>query len=96
MRKWGNGEMGKWEGTMHFTQQTEYILLLQSSKSMSIHALTERSSLPDSWDQRGMQRHCIMVCKHIQVFHFWQLVSNMHIFVSHTHYYSNSMYNSNL
>ena len=56
MGKWGNGEME--EGTL---------LLLQSSnvmrKSMSIHALTERSSLPDSWHQRGVQRHCIMVCK---------------------------------
>ena len=30
---------------------------------MSIHAITERSSLPDSWHKRGMQQHCIMVCK---------------------------------
>ena len=49
----GNEEMGKWEeGTLHFTQQTADILLLASSnvmsKSMSIHAFTERSSLPDS------------------------------------------------
>ena len=63
----GNEEMGKWEaGTLHFTQQTD-VLLLQSSnvmsKSMSIHALTDRSSLPDSWHIRGMQRHCITVCK---------------------------------
>ena len=60
--------MKKWEeGTLYFTQQTADILLLQSSnvmrKSMSMHALTERSSLPDSWDQRGMQQDCIMVCK---------------------------------
>ena len=32
-------------------------------KSMSIHAITERTSLPDSWHKRGMQQHCIMVCK---------------------------------
>ena len=53
----GNEEMGKWEAdTLHFTQQTADVLLLQSSnvmsKSMSIHALTERSSLPDSWHIR--------------------------------------------
>ena len=46
--KWemGNEEMGKWEeGTLHFTQQTADILLLQSSnvmrKSMSMHALRD-------------------------------------------------------
>ena len=49
----GNWEMGKWEeGTLHFTQTAD-VLLLQSSnvmrKSMSIHALIETSSLPDSW-----------------------------------------------
>ena len=49
---------------MHSTQQTVDVLLLQSSNeqvSMSMHALTERSSY--SWHQRGMQRHCITVCK---------------------------------
>ena len=43
------------------------VLLLQSSnvmrKSMPIHTLIERLSLPDSWHQRGMQWHCITVCK---------------------------------
>ena len=63
-----NEEMGKWEeATLHFTQQTADVLLLQSSdvmrNSMSIHALTERSYLPDSWHQRGMQWHCITACK---------------------------------
>ena len=66
--KSGNKEMGKLEeGTLHCTQQTADILLLQSSnvmgKSMSNHALTERSSSPDSWHQKSMQRHCIKVCK---------------------------------
>ena len=61
----GNEEMGKWEEvTLHFTQQTADVLLPQSSnvmrKSMSIHALT---SLPDSRHKRGMQWHCITVCK---------------------------------
>ena len=54
MGKWGNGK------------QTADISLLQSSKKSqcpSMYALTERSSLPDSWQQRGMQRHCITVCK---------------------------------
>ena len=45
-------------------------------KPMSIHALTERSSLPDSWHKRGMQQHCIMVCK----LHFWQLVSFLEVY----------------
>ena len=58
----GNEEMGKREeDTLHFTQQTADVLLLQSSnvmrKSKSIHALTERSSLPDSWHKRGMQHN---------------------------------------
>ena len=43
-----------------------------------MHALTERSSLPENWHQRSMQWHCIMVCKlalcNIYVLYFWQLV----------------------
>ena len=44
---------------------------------------TERSSLPDSWHQRGMQRHCITVCKLILCISssLWQLVSRFLKFV---------------
>ena len=64
-REMRNGEMGKWEeGTLHFTQQTARCFVTAvMRKSMSIHAFTERSSLPDSWHQMGMQWHCITVCK---------------------------------
>ena len=49
--KW---EMGKWEeGTLHFTQQTADVLLLQSSllwwESQCPSMDSLRSSLPDSW-----------------------------------------------
>ena len=66
----GNEEMRKWEeSTLHFTQQTADILLLQSSnimcdkklKSMSIQHLF----IPYNLHQRGiyiyhMQWHCIL------------------------------------
>ena len=66
----GNEEMGKWEdGTLHFTQQTADVLFMR--KSMSIYALTERSSLPDNCNKRSMQHHCIMVCK----LHFGSLLA---------------------
>ena len=60
----GNQEMGKWEeSTLHFTQQTADVLLLQSSntmrKSMSIHALIETSSLPDSWQSQCPSMHSL-------------------------------------
>ena len=49
----GNEEMWKWEECT--LQQATDVLLLQSSdvmrKLMSIHVLTERSPLPDSWHQ---------------------------------------------
>ena len=57
----GNEEMGK---LMHGKQTADVLLsAVIKGKSMSMYALTERSSLPDSWHQRGMQWHCSTVCK---------------------------------
>ena len=76
-RKWGNGKKAQ---SLHSTQQTAEILLLQSSmiKSMSIQYLywEEYLSILYGLHQRGMQRHCIMVGK--LVLHFWQFVKFMH------------------
>ena len=60
MRKWGNGK----KGTLHFTQQTADVLLLQSSNvmrksiSISIH-------IPEHLGTKGQhtQGHCITVHK---------------------------------
>ena len=54
----GNEEVGKWEANCCLFASAGI-----KGKPMSMYALTERSSLPDSWHQRGMQRHCITVCK---------------------------------
>ena len=76
-RKWGNGKKAQ---SLHSTQQTAEMLLLQSSmiKSMSIQYLywEEYLSILYGLHQRGMQRHCIMVGK--LVLHFWQFVKFMH------------------
>ena len=42
---------------------TFFASVVIKGKSMSMHALTERSSSPDSWHQKGMQWHCITTCK---------------------------------
>ena len=64
MRKWGNGK------------QTADILLLWSSKgkSMSMYALTERSSLPDSWHQRALH-HSLQANSMYKFFTFGSLLA---------------------
>ena len=55
MRKWGNEEMEKW-GIEMGSRLLTFASAVIKGKSVSMYALTERSFLPDSWHQRGMQR----------------------------------------
>ena len=57
--KWGNGEMGRWYIAFYSANCWHFASAVIKGKSMSMHTLTERSPLPDSWRQRGVQRHCI-------------------------------------
>ena len=48
---------------VHCVSLSKMLMFCYCSQAMSIHALTERLSLPDNRHKRGMQQHCIMVCK---------------------------------
>ena len=86
----GNGEMGRRYIAFHSANCRCFVTAVMR-KSMSIHALTERSSLPDSWHQMGMQWHCITVCKLALCISssLWQLVS---LFVESVSYFVPTSY----
>ena len=57
MGKWRNGEMGRRYIAFHSANCSSNVM----RKTMSIHALTERSSLPDdSWQSQCHSMHSLM------------------------------------
>ena len=57
--KWANGKKVHCSKLLMFCYCSHQ--MWWGSQCPSMHSLKEH--LPDSWHQRGMQRHCIIVCK---------------------------------